>query len=951
MSGDPVKWYKFTLATDIQMSSLRYLNVGINTAGTTAGMLTELGVYDCQGTLMGTDYNSAGELSALSFGSGNATQAGTGAWNNGRHGRLPAGVYYLAVTQYNSPFALTAWGATGGAGLSGVASMTLNFGVATAPTPPAGAISLGVMSETDTRNRVGDTLATGQVRWYIVNVPASNRFPSRFLDIDTEGSSLTGTNSTRIAVYNRTGVITGTQWYFNKENNQTALADLSDGNNNLSQITLGAGTRPAVGFGLPYNGRDGDLQAGVYYIAVAGPGNTPASSGFGFTSSSTATGTINLNIATGIGQVALQGVGTSLPPRVDNGGTATALLRVSAIAATTPLPVSTLITVTANLTGINLSASQPFYDDGTHGDATPGDLIYSCAVTIPATVTTGTKSLPFSIADAQGRTNTGSIPIIIYQPPPANDLCANATPVGTGTTPFDTTWANRNALSTNCGASAPEVYFSFTPAITGTYRLDTCGSSFDTLLAVFSSCSASSLMVCTDGAEPQCPSSPNHAALSVTLTAGVPYIIQAGGGPSGQGSGLLTITSPPVALAVAGSPIITPELSTAVLSATVTQGFPPLSSGIAVQVDLTSAGGPLSQVMYDDGTHGDVTPNDLVYSVAYPLPLSAPTGDFNLPVSCSDAQARSASGSIYLTVTHGPSGGCCVGGSCSLQRHTMCAAGGGSYLGDHTPCRDTYTISPSVGTFEDISATGTLLTQVSAGDDSQQSRELPFPFQYLGTTYTGVAICANGFLQFGALTNCSFDNVAIPSRSTPNAILAPLWDDLDLTGAGAVYFLDDSANDRVIFSWQNCPQWGGSDANNFQIILYRAGGVEFRYGVVSAILAPSPLGDTVTVGYEDQSGDTGGTIDPLTLVAGGNASFLLVPTSIAPCGPQCDSTDFNGDGLYPDTADIDDFLSVFSGGTCSTGTCADLDFNNDGLFPDTADFDSLLSVFSGGSCL
>ncbi len=65
----------------------------------------------------------------------------------------------------------------------------------------------------------------------------------------------------------------------------------------------------------------------------------------------------------------------------------------------------------------------------------------------------------------------------------------------------------------------------------------------------------------------------------------------------------------------------------------------------------------------------------------------------------------------------------------------------------------------------------------------------------------------------------------------------------------------------------------------------------------------------------------------------------------------CDSIDFNGDDLFPDTQDIDEFLSVFSGGACSTGTCGDIDFNNDGLFPDTSDIDSLLSVFSGGPCL
>lgn len=65
----------------------------------------------------------------------------------------------------------------------------------------------------------------------------------------------------------------------------------------------------------------------------------------------------------------------------------------------------------------------------------------------------------------------------------------------------------------------------------------------------------------------------------------------------------------------------------------------------------------------------------------------------------------------------------------------------------------------------------------------------------------------------------------------------------------------------------------------------------------------------------------------------------------------CDTIDFNGDELYPDTADIADFITVFAGGDCPTTLCGDLDFNNDELFPDTADIDALLSVFSGGPCL
>jgi hypothetical protein len=82
------------------------------------------------------------------------------------------------------------------------------------------------------------------------------------------------------------------------------------------------------------------------------------------------------------------------------------------------------------------------------------------------------------------------------------------------------------------------------------------------------------------------------------------------------------------------------------------------------------------------------------------------------------------------------------------------------------------------------------------------------------------------------------------------------------------------------------------------------------------------------------------------------AQNININGTIGPGGPTCDSIDFNNDGLFPDTLDIDDFLSVFSGGPCSNDpNCGDIDFNNDGLFPDTLDVDSLLSVFSGGGCL
>jgi poly(3-hydroxybutyrate) depolymerase len=65
---------------------------------------------------------------------------------------------------------------------------------------------------------------------------------------------------------------------------------------------------------------------------------------------------------------------------------------------------------------------------------------------------------------------------------------------------------------------------------------------------------------------------------------------------------------------------------------------------------------------------------------------------------------------------------------------------------------------------------------------------------------------------------------------------------------------------------------------------------------------------------------------------------------------QCDSIDFNGDGVFPDNQDLIDFVFVFAGGTCPTGTCGDVDFNNDGVFPDNQDVVTLVQALGGGEC-
>lgn len=73
-------------------------------------------------------------------------------------------------------------------------------------------------------------------------------------------------------------------------------------------------------------------------------------------------------------------------------------------AAVTPatLPSSTGLFVTADLTNIGLSATTQLYDDGTHGDVTKGDGVYSLSTVVPAGQVGTVIGLIVTATDTQG---------------------------------------------------------------------------------------------------------------------------------------------------------------------------------------------------------------------------------------------------------------------------------------------------------------------------------------------------------------------------------------------------------------------------------------------------------------------------------------------------------------------------------------------------------------------
>jgi DNA/RNA endonuclease G (NUC1) len=114
--------------------------------------------------------------------------------------------------------------------------------------------------------------------------------------------------------------------------------------------------------------------------------------------------------------VILAGGGAN-PGTVSPGGVT--ILTVSVFPATNP--VSSGISVVGNLTNIGGSANQQFFDNGTNGDATAGDNVFSFQAIIPNDLSGGVKNVTAVASDAQGRSANVSINITINAPYPGEE--------------------------------------------------------------------------------------------------------------------------------------------------------------------------------------------------------------------------------------------------------------------------------------------------------------------------------------------------------------------------------------------------------------------------------------------------------------------------------------------------------------------------------------------------
>ena len=119
-----------------------------------------------------------------------------------------------------------------------------------------------------------------------------------------------------------------------------------------------------------------------------------------------------------------------------------------------------------------------------------------------------------------------------------------------------------------------------------------------------------------------------------------------------RAAGLRTPTNPSVT--GAATPARCCRARSTTLTVTVTPGANPTSTGISVSGDLTAIGGSATTAFADDGVAPDVTAGDNIFSYGATVPAGTTPGAKSLPVTATDAQARSGSTTIALTVAEPP---------------------------------------------------------------------------------------------------------------------------------------------------------------------------------------------------------------------------------------------------------------------------------------------------------
>ena len=179
-----------------------------------------------------------------------------------------------------------------------------------------------------------------------------------------------------------------------------------------------------------------------------------------------------------------------------------------------------------------------------------------------------------------------------------------------------------------------------------------------------------------------------------------------------------------------------------------------------------------------------------------------------------------------------------------------------------------YTVQTIPPAFTDISATGTPLGLAGLSGGGVLA-PIGFEFTFGAATVSAINVSTEGYLTTGSdLTDFTPDCPA-PSNVDPNAVIAPFWDDLDLTNNGEVFIevLGPADNREWVVQWNDVGSFGNTAASfTFQAKLYdTTDTIEFHYDtLVNPGVGVEPTGGSAFVGLESANGGEAISVGCLT---------------------------------------------------------------------------------------
>jgi hypothetical protein len=149
----------------------------------------------------------------------------------------------------------------------------------------------------------------------------------------------------------------------------------------------------------------------------------------------------------------------------------------------------------------------------------------------------------------------GSFMVVARYARPANDLCANAQVVTVGTYAYDNLGAESDPITADASCGLPvnpvlnDVWFSYTPPVSGTVTASVCNSTFDTVLLISHAsfgCDGGSTPVVACNDDYDCDNNVNTSNLQSQVSfagaAGQAYLIRIGSRVGQRGAGELRVT-------------------------------------------------------------------------------------------------------------------------------------------------------------------------------------------------------------------------------------------------------------------------------------------------------------------------------------------------------------------------------------------------------------------------